>query len=474
MPRMGTWQNASPSPHTGIEQLIRMASSPPRLNSGPSRDADDESDYFRFLRSPSRTAYPDPAEFAGLPTTLTPAKQAEQGKIMQSPREPSSEAESTIHVQSPVLKGVKWPGMSLFDTASLEAQRRRNQRKDESILEQMENNSAAVQQLERIYWPDGALKMERLITGNVESSPPRETTPPLISTRKQRTKSSRSVLTDLSTNGPKIGRKPRQRKINTHVSDTQFSNLQELSGKALATLGDPKSIHPRRARISHTQNLEEKSERHFKYSATNNARKRDFEIFNDDPNHLARYQQESNSDPLGTLFPPNIHGHHGTLHSHSSKSNCHRTPLANLQPSSARQVSAQSDRPQMFEEAFLHSTMDDRENIQPLQDSEGRFDYSAAPAIQQRVTQRYFSLTGNQPPQFFSAIPPQMEFGGLAEPMYHGTTLNPLNTRLHPQHFPSYNAQSHFQYPMSTCHADRTASPGQLSSSTLGSAKATR
>ena len=67
--------------------------------------------------------------------------------------------------QSSVLKGVQWPGMDIFDSASPEAQRKRNQKKNLSVIAQMELNSTSVEPLERIYLPEGRLKMERIITG---------------------------------------------------------------------------------------------------------------------------------------------------------------------------------------------------------------------------------------------------------------------------------------------------------------------
>lgn len=49
----------------------------------------------------------------------------------------------------------------------------------------------------------------------------------------------------------------------------------------------------------------------------------------------------------------------------------------------------------------------------------------------ERATQRYFSVTGNEEPQFYDVMPPQMEFGGMVDPRYLGSTLNPLNPIAH-------------------------------------------
>ncbi|KAK2861258.1 hypothetical protein FQN49_004380, partial [Arthroderma sp. PD_2] len=39
------------------------------------------------------------------------------------------------------LKGIFWPGMDIFDSATEEMRRKRNQKKDGSILKQMEETS---------------------------------------------------------------------------------------------------------------------------------------------------------------------------------------------------------------------------------------------------------------------------------------------------------------------------------------------
>lgn len=71
------------------------------------------------------------------------------------------------------LKGVLWPGMDLFDSATAEMKRMRNQRKDGSILELMMAASAEVQPTETSYHPNGAFRTARNIFGplSTETSP---------------------------------------------------------------------------------------------------------------------------------------------------------------------------------------------------------------------------------------------------------------------------------------------------------------
>ena len=97
------------------------------------------------------------------------------------------------------LKGVIWPGMSLFDAASPEARRMRNQKKDTSVLTMMRANSQMVEPTEVIYFPSWEIKKERFISGDVESSPPPAEAP---KKRKKMTKcsSSRAPLTELHPN----------------------------------------------------------------------------------------------------------------------------------------------------------------------------------------------------------------------------------------------------------------------------------
>jgi hypothetical protein len=73
------------------------------------------------------------------------------------------------------LKGVLWPGMDLFDSATPEMKRMRNQRKDSNVLEQMMATSAGVERAEVSYHANGEFRGSRDIFGplSAESSPVR-------------------------------------------------------------------------------------------------------------------------------------------------------------------------------------------------------------------------------------------------------------------------------------------------------------
>jgi hypothetical protein len=63
------------------------------------------------------------------------------------------------------LKGVVWPGMSLFDAATPELKKKRNQKKDDSVGERLANMSEGVQKEELIFSSSGDFCKKRPITG---------------------------------------------------------------------------------------------------------------------------------------------------------------------------------------------------------------------------------------------------------------------------------------------------------------------
>jgi hypothetical protein len=71
------------------------------------------------------------------------------------------------------LKGVFWPGMSLFDSATEDQKRKRNQRKDDSVVKQMEQTSADVEPTEFVWTEDGDFQRTRDIyaSPSIDGSP---------------------------------------------------------------------------------------------------------------------------------------------------------------------------------------------------------------------------------------------------------------------------------------------------------------
>ncbi|KAK3939686.1 hypothetical protein QBC46DRAFT_436961, partial [Diplogelasinospora grovesii] len=74
------------------------------------------------------------------------------------------------------LKGVRYPGMGLFDSASELQKRKRNQRKDESVLRQMEQTSSGIEPTEFVWTEDGEFQRTRDIyaSPSIEGSPDRK------------------------------------------------------------------------------------------------------------------------------------------------------------------------------------------------------------------------------------------------------------------------------------------------------------
>lgn len=470
IPRMCAVQDAQADRRADIPSTPTKIPSSKKISQGPSQGSDSEDDYFNyFIRSPTRTAYPDPSDFIGRPFGFSPLRAIEQAREnANSTPNPNDQIEKVQSMQAPVLKGVKWPGMSIFDSASLEAQRLRNQRKDGSIVEQMEHNAGAVEQIERIYWPDGSLKQERLITGNVESSPMKEPTPP---PKRQRTRAKKTVLKDLSTNAPKQSRRARKTVDSSHAK--QASELRNISKKALAALDSPppRFIYPKSAHMSYDVANEEDLERRLIGENVSGSHRPAFSVFNDDvgfsqgakPGTLsAKSGSKKARNTGGYPFLQNAHGHQGPLHSYSTDFPARRTPLETLRSSAENQHRSQPDglpwEPQLRSfgsNSKIPMPEEDRENIEPVLNGDGRIDVHVSQAHNERVTQRFFSITGNQPPQFFNSLPPHMDFGGLPEPKYYGSTLNLLNPYLLQQHPPKQYPPALFHNPSPSFRASR-------------------
>jgi hypothetical protein len=120
------------------------------------------------------------------------------------------------------LKGIHWPGMAIFDAATPEMKRKRNQKKEENVAIRLKRYSGIVEATETIWQRDlEALYKERPITGHVDfnSSPYKlEALSPEPGKRARRRnvkipKTDRPALAELDTNIPQLRGKVKKPKI---------------------------------------------------------------------------------------------------------------------------------------------------------------------------------------------------------------------------------------------------------------------
>ena len=122
---------------------------------------------------------PDNNMFAGK-YARWPSETATSDSILPSSEVTSEITEFDDDDESSKLKGIRYPGMGLFDSANEQQKRKRNQRKDESVLKLMEEASTTIEQKEFIYSEDWTFQRERDVYASpsiYEGSPVRLSSP---------------------------------------------------------------------------------------------------------------------------------------------------------------------------------------------------------------------------------------------------------------------------------------------------------
>lgn len=408
------------------------------MDDGGSKSDTDMEEASDWMDSPRQedTNYPDPSALPGsFPFTHASSPESTSERPKASTGSPSQRSEYSQHTSEKgdshmiKLKGPQWPGMALFDSASPEAQRMRNQKKEHSSLEQMEYTSTIVQPLERIYFLDGSLKKERPITGDVESSPLIEPTP---KPKRRKAKTGRTILDNLSTNLPK-GRVSRAAK--QAVPEQVTEETDPFVPRPIQTECDS-SCRTEAAEVASNAGNHADSGRWLLNTALPEVEnRRSFSVFRDSvdkahwngPHHFEE-QPPSIDHPF--LKPPNVHPinfHHGLP-----------GPQSIMHPDGIAAVMRQAQSRANTLDQSGHGTWDHclrssrtiragKENMEPILKPNGSIDNQASRARGQRITQRYFSVSGSNHPQFFDALPSELEFGGLADRSMMGSSLNPLN-----------------------------------------------
>jgi hypothetical protein len=124
------------------------------------------------------------------------------------------------------LKGPRWPGMDLFDAATPEMRRKRNQKKDGTLAKQMEATSQQVKPTEQIFKSTEGLPLEteREITGKVEDYPPLEGETPIA--KKGPVRGKPGMLRERDTNIPRARDTKRVKKENRRTRDESEDTLE--------------------------------------------------------------------------------------------------------------------------------------------------------------------------------------------------------------------------------------------------------
>jgi hypothetical protein len=139
--------------------------------------------------------------------------------------EPVNTLDPTAASECTKLKGVYWPGMDLFDSATPEMRRKRNQKKDISVVEQLEVNSREVDATELIFTPQGTFKKQRRISSSEcddeEDSPVRGDSPRPYLTR--------PALANLDVNVRRRSRQTNRSLPFPYATRSQYNNDQGRS-----------------------------------------------------------------------------------------------------------------------------------------------------------------------------------------------------------------------------------------------------
>ncbi|CAL5868440.1 uncharacterized protein PFLUO_LOCUS2665 [Penicillium psychrofluorescens] len=230
------------------------------------------------------------------------------------------------------LKGVLWPGMDLFDSATKQMRRMRNQKKGEDVLKMMEMKSLCVEPTELVFSPKGTLRKEREITGNIEDYSPLKGESPMPKPKLRFARSKRRVLrqTDLNV---KLRDRKRARKAPLRDSSSDPEESAEESAES------PSLIRRRKDLESPFGN---DGELGLTMRAFENRPRTGFVIFNDEENPYTKDVKDRLPEPsmqLDTLTPtrlvlghkPDMLGRHGSVVDRASVGKENIEPILNSQ-----------------------------------------------------------------------------------------------------------------------------------------------
>ena len=184
------------------------------------------------------------------------------------------------------LKGTIFPGMDLFDAATPEQKRKRNQRKDSSVLEQMKLTSEAVAALECIWTPEGNFQRSRDIyaTPSIDGSPIVTPAPKRKARARRRTPTRDSGAAQTVPPGADDAEKPK-RKRTKRVPLVDATNMRQTRSAVKKASAETMSVTDD-STASAVAKLEETDDE-VKILTAVREKKGSFDVFRDPPQNVA-------------------------------------------------------------------------------------------------------------------------------------------------------------------------------------------
>ena len=309
------------------------------------------------------------------------------------------------------LKGVLWPGMDIFDSATEQMRRKRNQKKDESTLRMMETSSMCVEPTELVFSPTGILRKQRVISGNVEEDSPLPGESPLP----KRISRPKRVLSQADPNAYYGHNKKRNKSSTGHHSDRQFGGQPRRSARISRAVAP--QLFRFRPEDHYSCECDEDGDDDFDlvFRGLDPKPRRRLSVFQDEPDDIC------NAD---------LKNHHNQANPRPGASMLSRQ---NSLPRSSFQSETHSLNPR----GTTPCVTADKENIEPLFNLHDRvepsFTWNSPPS-----KRRYASGVA-YPPQFFFDDCPRVEFGPFGR--HHeppGYIYNPLAVSLPNLHEEDY------------------------------------
>ncbi|GIK04221.1 hypothetical protein Aspvir_008300 [Aspergillus viridinutans] len=297
------------------------------------------------------------------------------------------------------LKGVLWPGMDIFDSATEQMRRKRNQKKDESILKMMEMTSMCVEPTELVFSPTGILRKQRVISGNVEDSSPLKGETPIPKRRATRPK---RALSQVDSNVPRGLDRKRSKKAAKRTAIRREDGLVRYDSQPS---GNPGAQLPYKYGVNlHSSYGDETEEFSLTVNGLDSRARTGFTVFHDESSqHISTYDEPYLR--FGVSSPS-------------------RETLFRRGATAERGVNRFSENKAPLPSGRLAHASAEKENIDPMLDAHSR---GKSPLLwQSSIRLQHAGDTGYAPQYFFEGA----QSNGLSpfesHGFYAGYTFNPL------------------------------------------------